>query len=223
MEHWDLRVLLKLHKTTFHFFFLMSKLSLQMLFHSPICTLALFWQSQKPPKENINIFSSFCFHYSFPKLYTKPGIITVRWKVSQREEAANIQSVGFTHSSCVPRSISWLMANFKVRPPHCTTTKPPNAFHTLRSQPLAHFGWWPWRASPEWMSYLSWRCLCAWQRKTRLSFVQLFYGSPTDLLRPPNGDCSEFQGGKEEIQKEEIKMLLIWASSHFSSPARPWW
>lgn len=27
----------------------------------------------------------------------------------------------------------------------------------------------------------------------------------------------------EEIQKEEIKMLLIWASSHFSSPVRLWW
>lgn len=63
-------------------------------------------------------------------------------------------------------------------------TTPPNAFHTLGSEPLAHFGWRPWRASPEWTSYLSRRCLCAWQRKTRLSFVQLFYCSPTDLSQP---------------------------------------
>lgn len=65
-----------------------------------------------------------------------------------------------------------------------TPTTPPNAFHTLESEPLTHFGWWPWCASPEWMSYLSRRCLCAWQRKTKLSFVQLFYCSPTDLLQP---------------------------------------
>lgn len=63
-------------------------------------------------------------------------------------------------------------------------TTPLNAFHTLGSEPLTHFGCWPWRASPEWMSYLSRRCLCVWQRKTRLSFVQLFYCSPTDLLQP---------------------------------------
>lgn len=96
----------------------------------------------------------------------------------------DIQSVGFTHSSCVPHSISWLMANFKVRPPSLHPTTPPNAFRTLESEPLTHFGWWPWRASPEWMSYLSRRCLCAWQRKTKLSFVQRFYCSPTDLLQP---------------------------------------
>lgn len=96
----------------------------------------------------------------------------------------DIQSVGFTRSSCVPHSISWLMANFKVRPPPLHPTTPPNAFHTLDSEPLTHFGWWPWRASPEWMSYLSRRCLCAWQRKTKLSFVQLFYCPLTDLLQP---------------------------------------
>lgn len=50
-----------------------------------------------------------------------------------------------------------------------------------------------------------------------------FMALPQTCFGPLMVTAQSFRGGKEEIQKEEIKMLLIWASSHFSSPARPWW